>query len=332
MNGESAGQNTLRRCVLVAEPMHEAGVGLLESREDFDVVHLPDARPETFLEVLPRANAIAIRTAPLTRELLQCAPGLDIVSRHGVGCDSIDVNYLSGRGIPVAIATGANARSVAEHTMAMIMSIARQLPDLDGLVRSGEWARRNEYRAIDLDGANVLIVGFGRIGRIVARLCRAFGMDVTVADIALDRALADEIGCRPVEDFREALADADIVTLHVPLDETTRHLIGGSELDAMKDGGILINCARGGVVDEDALCTALACGKLRGAALDVLVDEPPSPDHPLLSEPKALLTPHNGAASLQASRMMAVMTARNIIDFYDGRLRDECVFNLADLR
>ncbi len=318
--------------VLVTEDMHPRGYEVLEADPDIEIVRIDDIQPATLRDAVRDVDGILVRSAKLTADILEGAGNLKVVARHGVGCDSIDVAHLSARGIPVAIAAGANARSVAEHTLGLMLASARELPLLDNVVKAGRWADRNNYRAKDLMGAKVLIVGFGRIGRLVAPLCKAFGMEVVVADIVLDEQLAKEMGCRGVEDFRPELADADFVTLHVPLDDTTRHLVGETELAAMKPGAIVINCARGGIVDDDALLAALERGHIRGAGLDVMVEEPPAADHPLIGRTDVVMTPHNGAGAMSAAIAMAEMSAVNIIDAFAGNLREDCTFNLDSLR
>ena len=245
-------------------------------RPDIEIISAEDARPETLARLLPGVHGIAVRTAKLPSELLATANELEVVSRHGVGCDNVAVAHLTERRIPVAIASGANAQSVAEHTIMMMLTLARQTSDLDGITRGNKWSERETFRAKDLFHAKMLIIGFGRIGRRVAPLCKALGMDVVVADIALDAELADSMGCRGVDDFHPELPDADFITLHVPLDDSTRHIISTDEIEAMKTGAILINCARGGVVDEEALVTGLDQGKLGGAGIDVFGQEPPA--------------------------------------------------------
>ncbi|MAO56427.1 MAG: 3-phosphoglycerate dehydrogenase [Rhodospirillaceae bacterium] len=318
--------------VLMTDRIHPIGHATLEARDDIDVVVAEDSSPETLARLIPGVHGIAVRTAILTEDLLALSDDLEVVSRHGVGCDNIAVEYMTSRQIPVCIAAGANARCVAEHTMTMMLSLARDMTAQTQAVRDGRWDRRNEFSAKDLYRSKVLIVGYGRIGRLLAPLCKAFGMDVVVADIALDRDLAAQQGVRAVEDFRPELADADFVSLHVPLDATTHHLIGPDELAAMKDGVILINNARGGVVDEAALAAALDSGKVAGAGVDVFSDEPPTADHPLVRHPRTVLAPHNGAASALSLEAAARMTAQNILDTFDGVLKDEMIFNLAGLR
>lgn len=320
------------KCVLVTERLHDAGHALLEARDDIKVIIADDTRPETLAAAVVGVHGIAVRTAELTADILRNANDLQIISRHGVGCDSVAVDHCTGRGIPVAIAAGGNSQTVVEHTMSMLTYLARGLGPQDAMVRDGRWAERNNLKAKDLYGATVLIVGYGRIGRKLAPVCKAFGMDVVVADIELDHALADQQGVRTVDDFHDELPTADFISLHVPLDETTRHLIGKAELDAMKPGVVLINNARGGVVDELALADALNNGPVAKAGLDVFSEEPPPADHPLIHHPNVVLTPHNGAASYLATELVSKMTMQNILDCFDGCLKDEMIFNLAGLR
>lgn len=318
--------------VLVTEPIHDVGLSLLRARPDIELIEVPDVEPQTLSEAVAGVHGIAVRSAYLTAEILGKANALEVVSRHGVGCDRVAVDYLSSRNIPMAIASGANAQSVAEHTVSLMLSVARNLPGQDRLMRDGSWGRRDGFRAKDLFGATGLIIGFGRIGRRVAPLFKAFGMDVIVADIALDAELAEKMECRGVEDFRPELPNADFVSLHVPLDDSTSNLISTAEFDQMKPGAILINCARGGVVSETALVEALERGTLGGAGIDVFVEEPPVSDNPLSARDDVILTPHNAAASYLSMEEMARMTAQNILDTFDGCLRDDCIFNLDALR
>ena len=318
--------------VLVTEPIHPNGMAILEACPDIEIVRINDTDPSTLIKAVKDVEGIVVRTAIFTTEILQAATKLEVISRHGVGCDNIDVAHLSARGVPVAIASGANARSVAEHTLGFMISTARELTAQNDLVKSGRWADRNNFRAVDLHGSKIVILGFGRVGRKVAPLCKAFGMDVVVVDVALDHDLAKSMGCRGVEDFRPELHDADFLTLHVPLDDSTHHIIGKAELAQMKAGAILINCARGGVVDDDALFESLESGHLRAAALDVMHTEPPRPDHPLLHRDDVILTPHNGAGAMSAIIGMAEMAAQNVVDQFAGKLRDDCTFNLRDLK
>ena len=321
--------------VLVTEPIHEDGIELLRARDDVEVICADNADPATLARLIPGVHGIAVRTAKMNADILSQSKVLEVVSRHGVGCDNVDVAHLSKRRIPVAIAAGANSTSVAELTFAMMLTLTRRLRDLDQAVRAHNFSARSKLLALELEGANLLIVGFGRIGRKVAARACAFGMNVTVADIALDHALADQLGCKAIEDFRPELPNTDILSVHVPLDENTIHLVSDEVLSRLKPGAIVLNCARGGVVDEAALLKVLENGRLAGAGLDVFSTEPPPADNPilgpLLAREDVVLAPHAGAASTGAMRAMAMMAAQNILDCFDGVLKPDCTFNLEAL-
>ena len=321
--------------VLVTEPFHQDGINLLNARGDLTVIQASNAEPGTLAQLIPGIHGIAVRTATMGSDLLGLSTELQVVSRHGVGCDNLDVAHLTARGIPVAIAAGANSTSVAELTFAMILSLTRRLRELGHAVKNNDFNARSTLLALELEGADLLVLGFGRIGQKVAARARAFGMNVKVADIALDHKLAAKMGCKVLPDFREGLSEIDILSVHVPLNETTRHIISKSELAQMKSGAILINCARGGIVDETALLGALESGKLTGAGLDVYSVEPPPKDDPvlsrLLSREDVILSPHSGAASTGAMRAMAMMAAQNILDCFDGKLQADCTFNRKEL-
>ena len=321
--------------VLVTEPIHEDGIELLRARDDVEVICADNADPATLARLIPGVHGIAVRTAKMSADILSQSKVLEIVSRHGVGCDNVDVAHLSERRIPVAIAAGANSTSVAELTFAMMLTLTRRLRDLDQAVRAHNFSARSKLLAQELEGANLLIVGFGRIGRKVAARACAFGMNVTVADIALDHALADQLGCKAIQDFRPELPYTDILSVHVPLDDNTLHLVSDEVLSQLKPGAILLNCARGGVVDEAALLKVLENGRLAGAGLDVFSTEPPPADNPifspLLAREDVVLAPHAGAASTGAMRAMAMMAAQNILDCFDGVLEPDCTFNLEAL-
>ena len=318
--------------VLVTEEIHPNGMAILEKAPGVEIVRIDDIEPKTLRAAVQDVDGIVVRTAMFPRDILQAAPRLQVVSRHGVGCDNIDVAHLTERGIPMAIAAGANALSVAEHTLGLMLACARDFIQQDELVKSGQWADRNRFRALDLFGAKVVVVGFGRVGRRVAPLLTAMGMHVVVADIKLDEVLAKQMGCYGVADFRPELAGADFLTLHVPLDDSTRHIVSTAELGAMNKGSIVINCARGGVVDDQALIAALNSGHIRAAGVDVMPVEPPAPDDPLIGRKDVVMTPHNGAGAMSSVIAMAEMAAQNVIDLFDGKLANHCIFNFDALQ
>lgn len=305
--------------ILVAEPIHPDGIALLRGSSHDILTFDAPATVEQMREALPGVAAVLVRTLPLGGDLLSLAPDLKVVSKHGVGCDNIDVDHCSGRGVPVTICAGANANAVAEHTMMLMLACAKRLTAQDAATRAGDWSFRQRTEAFELRGKTVLILGMGRIGRLVAPLCAAFGMRVLGYDPGVDFS-----GAERVSDLDAALATADVVTLHTPLMAETTGLIDARR---MKRGAILINCARGGVADEPALIEALESGHLGRLGTDVFVTEPMLVDDPLLHLPHVIATPHTGAMTHESTRAMAMQSAQNILDALDARLDRDVIFN-----
>jgi D-3-phosphoglycerate dehydrogenase / 2-oxoglutarate reductase len=264
------------------------------------------------------AAGLVVQWAPITAEVLDRMPNLRIISRVGIGYDMIDVEAATARGIAVANTPSYCIEEVAAHTVAMIMAQARGLPAYDRAVRAGTWkAVDARPLAVRPSTTTVSVLGFGRIGSIVARGCRALGFRVLVAD---PYASADSIraaGCEPVE-IPDAVAQADILTLHVPLTETTRHLIDAESIATMRPGAVVVNTCRGPLVDERALADGLRSGRLGAAALDVFGGEPLAADSPLRDLDQVLLSPHAAWFSPEALADLPVHAARNIIDFLEG--------------
>lgn len=284
--------------VVVISSFHEQGLALLR-RDDIELHVVDDFSHESLSRALKDADAVTVRTIPLTPELLDFAPRLRIVSRFGVGTDNIPVDYLSNRGIPVAIAVDSNVTTVAEHTLMMLLALAKRAFEGDRAVREDHFAWRNDHPTSDLRDKTILLVGYGRIGRRVAHLCRAFDMRVEVYDPYLPQESAESITLAP--DLFEALGRADAVSLHIPYTQETRHLMGRRAFAALKPGALLVNCSRGETVDETALVGALREGRLGGAGLDVFEGEIPPQDSPLLHLDGVLLSPHNAALSTEGS-------------------------------
>jgi len=308
------------RTVLLTEPMHEDGLAMFRARADVRLLVAPPDLDAALIE----AEAIGVRVARLDAALLARAPKLRVVAKHGVGYDNVDIAHLAGRGIPMTITADANAVSVAEHAMMLMLASAKHMSFYDAAVRQGRWADRQSMRAVDLAGRTALVVGHGRVGSRVAALCHAFGMRVLVHDIAPMPASG---AYTLAPDLDAALAVADVVTLHIPLAAGAAKLFDGARLGRMKRGAVLVNCARGGIVDEAALATALTSGALAAAGLDVFDDEPPPPNHPLLALPNVVLTPHSAATTLEGARRMAIGVARNILGAFDGQLDPAMVVN-----
>ncbi|WP_411195205.1 hydroxyacid dehydrogenase [Raoultella planticola] len=313
--------------VLVAGKIHPAGIELLRSAPGFTVELISPVSVDSYAPFLPQADALLIRTQPLTAVGIASARQLKIVSRHGVGYDSVDIAALSARHIPLAVVGDVNSRSVAEHTLALLLALAKRVCYFDQAIRAGDWNSRNTFSAVELAERTLFILGFGRIGREVARLAQAFRMKVVAWDpYVADSAFAD-LGVARVRDIDAGLQQADAVTIHLPR-VGDRPLIGRAELALLKPGALIINTARGGIIDEDALAGALAANHLGGAALDVLECEPADLASALLEQKERLiLTPHSAGLTGEAAMRMSVSAAQNIIDYFNECLEPSLVVN-----
>ncbi|HCL85350.1 MAG TPA: hydroxyacid dehydrogenase [Comamonadaceae bacterium] len=305
--------------LLIARTVHEDGLRLLRERSDWTFTCLDDAPDQEFAEHLPQADAVLLRYRSLRREHVQQAPGLRCVSRHGVGYDSVDTAALRERGIALAITPNANASAVAEHAMALLLAVARRITQCHASVAAGQWAQGiGAQPFFELEGKQALVVGAGRIGRAMATRLQGFGMAVHCFDPFLPASAPLPAGCERAEALAPALAEADVVSLHVPATPATLGLVDPL---ACKRGAILVNTARGGVVDMQRLHTALRTGHLYGAGTDVFDTEPMPAGHPLLAEPALVATPHVASLSDGALRRMAQESVQNVLDFFDGRLQ-----------
>ena len=316
--------------VLVAGTIHPAGLHLLGASKGISVTYIEAVSTESYAPHVEGADAILIRTQPMPKSIIERAGSLRIVSRHGVGYDAVDVEALSARGIPLAIVGDINSRTVAEHAMTLMLASAKRLIKLDQAVRGGDWRYRDAREAIELDGKSLLIIGFGRIGRIVAGMAKAFGMSILAHDPFLSAAAISEAGAEPAPDLMDALARADFVTIHAPKKDG-RPVIGIAEISVMKRSAIIINTSRGGVADEAALLAAIETGAIAGAALDVFESEPPRQCNPLHGHPNILLTPHVAGLTAECAERMSLVAAQNILDCFDGRLKPSLVVNAKEI-
>ena len=314
--------------VLIAGRIHEDGLAVFARNPGYTVEMVDEVSTESYAPKLPAADALLIRTQPLPGWAVAAAPRLRIVSRHGVGYDAVDVPALDARGIPLAIIGDVNSRPVAEHTVALMLALAKRVTLYDAATREGRWAVRNSFSATELDGKRLFLVGFGRIGRIVAGMAAAFGMRVSAYDPFQTADAIAAAGAEPVTNLLAGLRGADVVSLHVPK-AGDRPLVGAAELAVLAPQALLVNTARGGLVDEDALADALEGGRLGGAGLDVFADEPPRASNRLLGCRGAILSPHSAGLTEECAARMGTVAARNIVDFFDGRLDPRLVVNKA---
>jgi D-3-phosphoglycerate dehydrogenase len=314
--------------VLIIGAFHEDGMKLFEGRPDVSIEIVDGSDQAQLMEKIEDADAVTIRTSLLPAPVIERARRLKIVSRHGVGYDNIDVAALTARRIPLAVAADANATAVAEHTLYFMLALAKRGLAYDRATREGRWAVRNSLDAVDLMGRRVLVMGFGRIGREVARRCAVFGMAVSIYDPYVQANTIEAAGdYRSIPSFEAVLPEIDILTVHMPLGAESRSLIGAEELFRLPSHAFVINAARGGIIDEPALYEALTTGKIAGAALDVFDQEPPPSDCPLFALDNLILTPHSAGLSKEAAIRMAISTARNALAALDGNLGPSMVVN-----
>jgi D-3-phosphoglycerate dehydrogenase len=302
--------------VLITDKLESAGLDLLR-QAGFELDEREGLKGAELKAALQAADGVIIRSGTtLTADLLETPGKLRAIARAGVGVDNIDVAAATRKGVVVMNTPGGNTCSTAEHTVALLMALARHVPAADAHVRSGpgKW-QRNKFVGTQLAGKALGVVGLGRVGREVAR--RAAGLDMKVVgyDPFLAASAAGQIGIETVPDVDTLLPKVDFLTVHTPLTDETRDLIGARELGLMRKGARVVNCARGGIINEEALADALRSGHIAGAALDVFVQEPPPPDHPLLKLPNVVFTPHLGASTVEAQTSVAVEAAQLLIDY-----------------
>lgn len=314
--------------LLIAGKLHPSGLDLLRaSPVTFDYVE--EISEASYQVYLPKADAVVIRTQPMGADSIAKAPNLQIVSRHGVGYDAVNVEALNTRGIPLCIVGDVNSAGVAEHAMMLILAATHRLLAADRNTRAGNWGWRNGLQTHEVAGKRLLIVGFGRIGQKLAGMAQGFGMEIAAFDPFIPADRWPE-GATHATDLAAALAEADAVSLHLP--RADRALIGPEELALMKPDAVVVNTARGGLVDEIALANALRDGRLGGAGIEVFNTEPPGSDHPLFGLDSAILTPHNAALTVECAERMALASVQNVLDFFAGRLDPALVVNAAALR
>jgi D-3-phosphoglycerate dehydrogenase len=307
--------------ILVSDELSARGVAILrEAGLTVDV--RTGLAPGALAEILDGYDGLAVRSATkVTADLLARATRLQVVGRAGIGVDNVDLEAATKRGVVVMNTPGGSSLTVAEHTFAMLLSLARHIPAATASVKAGKWEKK-KFEGHELAGKTLGVVGIVNIGSVVVERARAFGMSVVAYDPFIAREAAERLGARMVT-LDELWPVADVVSLHVPLTEKTRRIVDADTLARMKPGAYLVNAARGGLVDEAALAAALREGRLAGAALDVFESEPPPPDHPLLSLDNFVCTPHLGASTEEAQEAVAVQLAEQLVAFFrDGTIRN----------
>ena len=276
---------------------------------------------------LAKADALIIRTTKLSADMMDKANQLKIVARHGVGYDNIPVDVLSRKKIPLATTGNANAITVAEHALYLILTLAKRGSTFDRAMREGDWESRNRLQGSEIFGKNLLLVGYGRIGREVAKRALAFGMRIHVFDPYVDSEQVIQAGAIYINDLGASLSETDFLSLHLPFTPHNRHIIGASEIKTLPTTAYVINTARGGLIDEDELLKALDAGTLAGAGLDCFEQEPPQRKMELLRSDKVVLSPHNASLTAECTRRLGLVCVENVVDALTGRLQKDRVVN-----
>ena len=292
--------------VLVSDKISDLGINKLREKVAVDVKL--DLTPEELIDIIGEYDALVVRSSTkVTRQVIEAGKKLKVIGRAGVGIDNIDVEAATERGIIVLNAPEGNTISAAEHAIALMTSLARNIPAADASLKAGEW-KRSSFMGVELYQKTLGVIGMGRIGSEVIKRAKAMGMNILAHDPYISDERAKKLGVT-VATLEEIYRNADFITIHTPLTKATKHMIGKEEIAMMKDGVRLINCARGGLIDEEALCEALQSGKVAGAAIDVFEEEP-AVDNPLCKQTNVIVTPHLGASTLEA-RLMWLCTWRD---------------------
>jgi len=303
--------------ILVSDAMSEEGLKILKDSKEFIVEVKTGLKGDALKEAVADCDALLVRSATkVTADVIVAAANLKIIGRAGVGLDNVDLQTATDRGIIVMNTPGGNTVSTAEHTMSLILALSRSIPQADASMKKNEW-RRKDFMGVELYNKTIGIIGLGRIGMEVAKRCLAFGMRVKGHDPYLAREIAEQAGIEMAK-LEDIYGSADYITVHVPVTEETKGMIGEEQFAMMKDGARVINCARGGIIDEAALVKALESGKIAGAALDVYVEEPPK-NLALAKFGNVVLTPHLGASTEEAQVNVAIEIAHQVADALSGK-------------
>ena len=304
--------------ILVSDPLSEEGLKILKEVKEFQVDVKTELKPDVLKETIRDYDALIVRSATkVTKDVIGQANKLRVIGRAGVGLDNVDLEAATQKGIIVMNTPAGNTISTAEHTLSMILALSRNIPQSNASLKHGEW-KRSKFMGVELYNKILGIIGLGRIGSEVARRALSFGMKVLTYDPFLSREIAESLGVEVVE-LKELLGRSDYITVHTPLTDETKHIISTKELAMMKQGVRIINCARGGIIDEVALVNAIKEGKVAGSAIDVFEKEPPSPDNELLKLDNVITTPHLGASTEEAQVNVAIEVAEIVRDALLGK-------------
>ncbi len=310
--------------ILIAGELHPAGIDLLKKLNNYTFDYIKEVSDDNFLPHLENADALLLRTQRLRRKDIEKSNNLQIVSRHGVGFDSIDVTALRERNIPLTVVGDVNSTSVSEHTMMLILAVFKRVLLADEAVRKSNWKYRDNYEPSELFAKNLLIIGYGRIGQNVASLAKGFGMKISVYDPYIPTKAVSK-GIRFWDSLNEGISQADCISLNLPKVESP---VISQEIEKyLKPGVIIINTARGGLIDLKVLVKGIESGLIAGAGLDVFDDEPPDQNMMLKNHKQVILTPHQAGLSKESARRMSMKSIQNILDYFCGELDHSLIVN-----
>jgi D-3-phosphoglycerate dehydrogenase len=315
--------------IAVIEEIHQDGIELLKKHPNFEYELITDVSDENLIKELPKFDACTLRVSKLNENILKYCKNLKAISRHGVGYDNVDLIYLKNNNISLLVTATANAVAVAEHVMSMFLSHSKSITRYDKEVREGNFKKNaNEIQTFELLNKNILIAGFGRIGKKLISRCLAFETNVYVYDPYVDEKIIKKLGGIKISDIDEGLKIADFISLHMPLTKETKDLLNYSAFKKMKRNSVIVNTARGGIINEYDLDRALDEGLIFGAALDVFEKEPVEKNNPLLKNKRVILSPHSATFTNECTSRMGIETTKNIIDFFENNIDKSMIVKL----
>ena len=312
--------------IAIIEEIDKEGLKLFDNNSNFSYEIIKDTSEENLIKILPNFDGCSLRISKLNSKIMSVCKSLKIISRHGVGYDNVDLNYIKKNNITLTITATANAIAVSEHVLYMMLALSKSKLDYDNEVRTGVFKKNMKLiKTFELMGKDILIAGFGRIGKSLIKKCLGFDMNVLVYDPFLDDKTIYDYGGKRVKSIEDGVKSADYVSIHMPLNDKTKNLFNYELFKKMKKNSIIINTARGGIVNEVDLNKALDENLIFGAGLDVFEKEPPSPDNLLLKNKKLIMSPHISALTDECKIRMAKETVKNIIDFFENKLNKSVI-------
>jgi len=314
--------------IAIIEEFHKSGLKLFDKHKNFKYEIINDVSENNLINELPKFDGCTLRVSKLTKKILEKCEKLKVISRHGVGYDNVDLDFIKKRKISLLITANQNDITVAEHAMYMMLSLSKGVVSHDIAVRKGLFKKGiKNIQTFDLNEKKMLIIGFGRVGKSMIQKCNSFNMNVKVYDPFVKREIIEENAAKKLENLQDGLKNADFVSLHVPLTDKTKNLINLNNLKTMKKTAIIINTSRGGVINELDLNKALIENMIFGAGIDVFEKEPVTKNNPLIKNKKILLSPHSATFTNECKIRMAKQTVKNIIDFFEKKIDKSMVIN-----